>query len=152
MADLRTNSAASLDHHSAPGPSAGAIRESPEPPPASAQGSAGLPSGWQTISEQRDFYDERDCLDPSHGLASDKLKNRNEDDVVIFDYPLNPDYLTCTSGSPPVEEGGPSPGHFSADNAIFFQVSKNELIESEKFDQIINSPPLLSRGARLGVM
>ncbi|PUU82949.1 hypothetical protein B9Z19DRAFT_1061381 [Tuber borchii] len=111
-----------------------------------------LPAGWQTIGEQRDFYDERDCLDPSHDLASDKLKTRNENDVVIFDYSLSPDYLNRTSGSPPVEEGGSSPGHPSADNAVFFQVSKNDLIKSEHFDQIINSPPLLSRGARLGII
>ena len=125
-----------------------------EPPePALPRESAGCLVGWQTIGERRDFYDERDCLGPSHNLASDELKNRKEDDVVIFDYFLDPDYLTCASGNPnpPVEEGCPSK-QFSPDNGIFFQVSKDELIGSNQFGRIINSPPLLSRGPRLGVM
>jgi len=133
MADLPTNSATSLDYHSVSG------------------ASAGRPASWQTIVEQRDSYDERDCLDPSHSLASNKLKDRNEDDVVIFNYSLNPDYLNNADGNP-FEEGGPSSGHFSADDDIFFQVSKHELIEPAQFDRIINSPPLLSPGARLAVM
>ena len=152
MSDLHANSGALPDHNSLLGASADSTREPPEP--ALPRGSAGCLAGWQTIGEQRDFYDEQDCLDPtSHNLASDELKNRKEDDVVIFDYFLDPDYLTCASGNPnpPVEEGCPSK-QFSPDNGIFFQVSKNELIKSKQFDRIINSPPLSEGGPRLGVM
>jgi len=113
-------------------------------------------AGWDTIDEQRDFYDERDCLDPSHHLASEKLKNRAEDDVIIFDYSLDPDYLKSTERYPPIEEGAPSSGPFGVDDDIFFRVSKNQLIGSKQFDQIINpsnEPRLtVSRGPRLNVM
>lgn len=134
MSDLHANSGALPDHYSRLGASALA--------------------GWQTIGEQRGFYDEQDCLDPNHNLASDELQNRKEDDVVIFDYFLDPDYLTCASGNPnPLVEGGcPSSRQFNPDNGIFFQVSKNELIKSKQFDRIINSPPLSEGGPRLGVM
>jgi len=156
MDNLGTNSAPA-DPHSAPGPSAEPIHESSQPPqqsPTPPQELADRFAGWETIDEQRAFYDERDCLDPSHNLSSKTLK-RNEDNVVIFDYSLDPDYPSRADGNTPAEEGGPSPGHFSAED-IFFQVPKHELIESKQFDQIINpakEPQLIrSRGPRLGIM
>ena len=151
MDDLGRNIAAPAGFLFAPGPSA----QSSPLPPAPSQELASRFAGWETIGEQRDFYDDQDCLDPSHHLASKKLQNRGEDDVVIFDYSLYPDYLN-RAGEDPFEEGGPSSGHFSADDDIFFQVPKNELIESRQFYQIINltKEPLLisSRGLRLGIM
>ena len=156
MENLGTNSAP-MDPHSAPGLSAGPIHESSQPSQQSPTLSRELAdrfAGWKTIDEQRAFYDERDCLNPSYNLASKNL-NRNEDDVVIFDYSLDPDYPSRADGNTPAEEGGPSSGHFSADD-IFFQVPKHELIESKQFDQIINpakEPRLIrSRGPRLSIM
>jgi len=112
--------------------------------------------GWETIGEHGESYDEGDCLDPSRSLASEKLKIRKDDDVVIFDYSLDPCYLTGVHGDPPVFEADSSLGLLGADDDIFFRVSKNELIESKQFEQIINpdeeSPRVLSRGPRLGVM
>ena len=74
---------------------------------------------------------------------------------MIFAYSLDPDYLSRGSGNP-VEEGGLSSQRFGADDDIFFRVSKNKLIESKQFDQIINpteEPPLtLSLAPRLGIM
>ena len=111
---------------------------------------------WKTIGEQRDFCDEQDFFNPNCSLASERLKNRKEDDVVIFDYSLDPDYLSPAGGNPPVEEGGPSSRDFAVDDDIFFLVPKNKFIESNQFDQIINpgreSLQMLSRGARLGIM
>ena len=75
---------------------------------------------------------------------------------MIFDYSLDPDYLKSAERYPPVEEGAASPGPFGVDDDIFFQVSKNQLIGSKQFDQIINpsnEPRLtVSRGPRLNVM
>ena len=158
MADDGTGSAAPPEPLGTSQLAPGSINQSSEPPPPSpgpSQESANYFDGWRTIGEQQDFYDEQDCLHPSHNLASEKLKPRTEHHVVIFDYSLNPDYLNRADGNP-FEEGGLSPGHFSADDDIFFQVSKNEFIESKQFDQIINftkEPPLIpSRGQRLGIM
>ena len=155
MDNLGTNSAP-MNLHSAPGLLAGPIHESLQPSqqsPTLSQELADPFAGWETIDEQRDFYDERDCLNPSHNLARKSLK-RNEDNVVIFDYSLDPDYPSRADGNTPAEEGGPS-RHLSADD-IFFQVPKHELIESQQFDQIINpakEPQLIrSRGPRLGIM
>ena len=117
----------------------GPIHGLPQLPPLSHE-SADFFGGWQTISGQRGFRDERDYLDPSHNLASKKLRARKEDDVVIFNYSLNPPCLSSADGNTPAEEGGPSSGHFSATDDIFFRVPKNELIESKQFVQIINSP------------
>jgi len=119
--------------------------QSPEP----SQEPADHLDGWRTIGEQQPFYDEQDCLHPSHNLVSGKLKTRTDDHVVIFDYSLNPDYPGHADGGTPVGEGGDS----SADDDMFFRVSKNELIESKQFDQIINpdEESSLSR-ARLGIM
>ena len=142
---------------STPGPSTRPIHESSRrsrQSPAPSQELADRFAGWETIDEQRAFCDERDCLDPSYNLASKNLR-RNEDNVVIFDYSLDPDYLNHADGNTPVEEGDPSSGHFSAHD-IFFQVPKDELIGSKQFDQIINptKEPLSirSRGQRLGIM
>ncbi|PUU82943.1 hypothetical protein B9Z19DRAFT_1073806 [Tuber borchii] len=112
--------------------------------------------GWETIGEQQDFYNEQDCLRPHHNLASEKLKTRKEDDVVIFDYSLDPGYGRCVDGNPLVEAGGPSSRHSGTDDSRFFRVSKKEFIGSSQFDQTINptkeSWPILSRGPRLAIM
>lgn len=105
-------------------------------------------SGWQTIGGQRGFCDERDYLDPSHNFTSQKLRARKKDDVVIFNYSLNPLHLGRADGSLLAEEGGPSSGHFNAADGIFFQVPKNELIESKQFVQTINP----RQEPRLGIM
>jgi len=111
--------------------------------------------GWEAIGEQPDFYDERGCLHPSHNLVSEKLKNRREDDVVIFDYSLNPDYLKRVDRNA-FEGGGLSAGLFSEDDDIFFQVSKDRLKDSKQFDEIINHtralPLIQSPEPRLGIM
>ncbi|PUU79853.1 hypothetical protein B9Z19DRAFT_1063928 [Tuber borchii] len=158
MDDLGRNIAAPAGLLFASGPSAGPShrlsQSSPLPPPPS-QELASRFAGWETIGEQRNFYDDRDCLDPCYHLTNEKLKNRGEDDVVIFDYSLDPNYLSPARGNPPVEEGGPSSRRFGADDDIFFRVPKNKFIRSNQFDQIINpgreSPQIPSRGARLEV-
>ena len=139
--------------------SPGSIKIIPHSPPPSPWLSLKLADhfeGWETINQQRAFYDERDCLGPSHNLTSEKLKNRKEDDVVIFDYSLDPDYLKSANWYLPVEEGGPPSGRFAQDDDLIFRVSKDNLLKSKQFDQIINpakEPRLLeSRGPRLGVM
>ena len=158
MADDGTDSAALLEPPKASQLPPGLRNQSSRPPPLSPKLSrepVDYFDGWRTIGEQQDFYNEQDCLHPSHNLTSGRLKLRNEHDVVIFDYSLYPDYLN-RADEDPFEEGGPSSGHFSADDDIFFQVSKNELIGSKQFDQIINltKEPLQisSRGLRLGIM
>lgn len=116
-------------------------RSAPEPP-----------VSWQTIGEQRDFYDERDCLGPSNSLANERLKNRTERDIVIFSYSLDPNYLRRASGNP-AERNGPSSRPFDADHDIFFPVSKDDLIESRQFAQIINpTEEPLPIQSRLGIM
>lgn len=131
-------------------------RPTPEPPAGpqlsqQPQGPATPELGWQTIDEQRDFYDEWDCLHPGY-LASEKLKNRGEKDVVIFDYSLDPDYLSRADGNPQVDGGSPSSGHPSSGGDRFFQVPEDELITPDKFDQIIKPQLILSPGPRLGIM
>ncbi|PUU82950.1 hypothetical protein B9Z19DRAFT_1190011 [Tuber borchii] len=159
MADDGIDSAALLEPPRASQPPPESTNQSSRPPPLSpehSRESVDYFEGWKNIGEQQDFYDEQDCLHPSHNnLASEKLNTRRDDHIVIFDYSLNPDYLNRADGNP-FEEGSPSSEHFSADDDIFFQVSKNELIESKQFDQIINitkEPPLIpSRGQRLGII
>ena len=91
----------------------------------------------------------------SHNLVSDKLKTRREDDVVIFDYSLNPGYLKHFDRNLSKEDSQLE-GLFSEDDDIFFQVSKDRFIGSEQFNQIINltrGPPLIQSGEpRLGIM
>ena len=159
MDDLGRNIAAPAGFPFTPEPSAGPSRRLSQSwplPPVPSQELAYHFAGWETIGEQRDFYDDRDCLDPGHHLASEKLQNRGENDVVIFDYSLDPDYLSPARGNPPVEESGPSSRRFGADDDIFCRVPKNGLIESNQFSQIINpgreSPQIQSPGTRLGIM
>ncbi|PUU79855.1 hypothetical protein B9Z19DRAFT_1080740 [Tuber borchii] len=156
MDDLGRNIAAPLGSLFTPEPSAGPSQILPQSWPLPSRELASRFAGWITIGEQRDFYDDRDCLDPCHHLASEKLQYRGEDDVVIFDYSLDPDYLSPARGNPPVEEGGPSSRRFGANDDIFFRVPKNKFIRSNQFDQIINpgreSPQIPSRGARLGII
>ncbi|PWW79093.1 hypothetical protein C7212DRAFT_360614 [Tuber magnatum] len=122
---------------------------SPVPP----RESAARFAGWETIGEQNDFYDLRDCLHPGYRLASDKLKSRKEDDVVIFDYSLDPGSRSRVDGNPLFEQGSPPSGHFRSDNDRFFRVSRAQLIGSKEFGQITKEPRLtLSRGPRLGVI
>ncbi|PWW79095.1 hypothetical protein C7212DRAFT_360616 [Tuber magnatum] len=98
-------------------------------------------TGWETIAQQPHFYDDQDCLHPGHKLTGEKLNNRKADDVVIFDYSLCPDYLS---------EGGPSSGDPNPDNDALFKVSKDKLMESDQFDQIIN--PAKKSLRRLGII
>ena len=157
---LGTNSAAPLNPRSTPQPPVDPIHRLPQlrPPlvPAPLQEPAGHFNDWQTIGEQRDFYDERDYLDPGHNLTSKKLRTRGEDDVVIFDYSLDPDSRTRESGNPAVWGSSPSSQHFGADDDIFFRVPKNELLESKQFNKMINptreSRLIQSWGPRLGIM
>lgn len=111
--------------------------------------------GWEPIGEQPRFYDEQDFLCPGSNLTSQKLSNRKADEVVGFDYPVDPDYLGYVGEYPPDEEGDLSPG-FSEDNDIFFRVSKDRLIDSREFNQIINHTrePRVerSRVPQLGIM
>lgn len=151
MDNLGTNSAAPLNPRSTTESFAGAIHKlsqrSPPSPALPEEPPTGF-AGWETINEERASYDGRNCLDSSHNLTSEKLGNRREDEVVIFDYSLNSDH-------PPVERGGPSSERFSAGSDIFFRVSKNGLVMSKQFDRIINpTKPRLpqSWGPRLGVM
>ena len=108
--------------------------------------------GWNIIGEQRGFYDEQDCLRPSRNLVSENLRNGREDDVVIFDYSLGPGYLQRIDGDTVVGQDGSSSEHSSADDDIFFLVSKDRLIESQQFNKIINLANEPARGQRLGIM
>lgn len=81
---------------------------------------------------------------------SEKLKDRKEDDVVIFNYSLS-----RADGNPPVERGGPSSRNFSEDDDIFFQAPKDTFIGSEQFSQVINpakEPRLIQSRERLAIM
>ena len=148
-----TNSTTPLDTHSTSGPSGGSAHQSSQalPPPSTPpQESPALSNGWKIIDEQ-DFSDELDFLSPSYNLRSGELRNRKEDDVVIFHYSLS-----RGNGKLPVEEGGPSSEHPSGDDDVFFLVSKDRLTESEQFNQIINPTKdhrlIQSRGSRLAIM
>jgi len=151
MGDLGTNSAAPVFPHSTLEPPAVSTHSSEGLPPTLVQESPDHCDGWKTISEQQDLYDEKDFLCPSYNLTSEKLKDRKEDDVVVFGYSLS-----GADENPPAEEGGPSSGHFSAHDDIFFQVSKTELVRSRQFNKIINPinerRPIHSWGQRLVIM
>ena len=72
---------------------------------------------------------------------------------MIFDYSLNPSYLSSVDGNPLDQEDGPSWGCFSAEDDRLFRISKNGLIGSKEFSEIIEEPGwMLSRGKRLGIM
>ena len=147
-----TNSTTPLDTHSASEPSGGSTHQSPALPPSPALAEESLDHfhGWKTIREQQGFYDEEGFLYPSCNLTSKKLKDRKEDDVVIFNYSLS-----RADGNSPVERGGPSSRNFSEDDDIFFQVPKDALIRSEQFIQTINpekEPRLIQSRERLAIM
>ena len=92
MEDLGTKSVATLGPGSAPEPSPGSARQSSQARQLSsgqAQESPDRFGGWKTVGEQRDFYDEKDFL-PCSNLRSEKLEDRKEEDVFIFDYSLSP--------------------------------------------------------------
>ncbi|PUU82947.1 hypothetical protein B9Z19DRAFT_253988 [Tuber borchii] len=79
MGDPGTNSAGPSGPRLTLEPSAGSIHElsqlsplSPTPP----QESLTRFTDWETIGEQRDFYNEKDCLHSNHNLASEKLKKQ----------------------------------------------------------------------------
>jgi len=159
MGDSCTNSATPLDPGSTLEATEGSIHalsHLPSLPPKLGQEPQDSRCGWETIGGQRDFYDERDCLDPSYNLVREKLKDRGRDDVVIFRYPLDPDNLSRVEGDPPVGGGCPSSVPFCADNDIFFRVPKNELLESKQFNQTIKpekeSQPIQTRRLRLGIV
>jgi len=140
------------------GSALGFIGQSSQPsqlPPVFSQESADRFEGWKIIVK-RVSYDEQDLLHPSLNLANEGLRARGEDDVVIFDYSLDPDYISHADRNPRAGEDGPSSGHLSADDDIFFRVPKKEFLGSKQFDQIINptkEPQLiLSRRLRLNIM
>jgi len=153
MGDIGPNTAIPLGPHSTLEPPAGSVHQSswgPPLPPTPLQESSDHFGAWKTIGEQQEFYDEKDFLRPSYNLTSEKLKDRKEDDVVIFDYSLG-----GSDESPPVEGGGPSSGGSDEDDDRFFQVSKDRLIESEQLNQIINltkEPGPIQSRARLCIM
>ena len=68
--------------------------------------------------------------------------------MVVFDYPLDPNYLGSGSDLPP--------GGFSQDNDKFFRASKDALIHSKEFNQVINPTKetqlTRSRVPHLGIM
>ena len=148
-----TNSTPPLDTHSTPEPSAGSSRQSSQalpPSPALAEESLDHFHGWKTISEKQGFYDEEGFLDPNCNLKSEKLKDRKEDDIVIFNY-----LLSRTDEIPPTEGSTPSSGSIGEDDDIFFQVPKSTLIGSEQFSQVINpakEPRLIQSRERLAIM
>jgi len=151
MGDLGKDSATPRDASSALGPPLESTHQSSQapPPPTLAQESPDRFDGWETVGGQQDFYDEEGFLYPSYSLTSEKLKDRKEDDVVIFDYSLS-----RADGNPPVEENGPSSGRFEVDDR-FFQVPKDRLVESEQFNQVISAterPRLTQPRARLSIM
>ena len=153
MGRLNMNSAAPLDTHSAPKPFAESIHQSSQalpPSPTLAEESLDYSRSWKTIGGQQGFYDEEGFLHPSRNLTSEKLEDRREDDVVIFNYSLSqPDR------SPPAEGSRPSPGSFGENDDIFFQVPKDTFIESGQFNQVINpakEPRPIQTRARLAIM
>ncbi|CUS12900.1 unnamed protein product [Tuber aestivum] len=107
-------------------------------------------AGWKTIGGQRECYDEGDCLNPSHSLVSEKLRERGEDDVVIFDYSLNPDYLSARD-----EDFGDA-DYEDSDYDVFFRVPKDGLMGSDQLEQIVDQAreprPMPSQGPRLGII
>ncbi|CAZ79523.1 unnamed protein product [Tuber melanosporum] len=117
-------------------------------------GSPTLSSGWEIIEEQRTFYDEQDCLHLGRSLTSDRLGDREENEVVIFEYSLDPDFLDPEDESSGDEEDE-SP---SGDYDVFYRVPKDRLVGSGQFDQIINPTrdprPIISPppGQRLGII
>ena len=148
-----TNSTAPLDTNSTPEPSVGSIHQSSQalpPSPARAEESPDHLHGWKTIGGQQGFYDEEGFLYPSYNLTSEKLKDRKEDDVVIFNY-----YLSRTDGSPPAEGSGLSSGIFGENDDIFFQLPKDTLMGSRQFNQVTNpeiEPRLIQSRERLAIM
>ena len=69
---------------------------------------------------------------------------------MIFNYSLS-----RADGNPPVEGSIASSESFGEDDDIFFQVLKDRLIESEKFNRVINptkEPRLILSRGRLAVM
>ena len=129
MSNPNASHEAQLEPPQAPGSALGSTGQPPQQPPPS-QGLADHVNRWEIIGEQQGFYDEQDCLQPSRNLASEKLSNRGEDDVVIFNYSLDPEYLKGVDGNLLVEEGGSSSEHFSAEDDIFLQMPKDNLIKS----------------------
>jgi len=147
MGDTSKNSAVLLNPSSTPEPSPGSAHQPSQtqpPPPTLAGEPPESIDVWKTIGEQ-DFDNEKDFLYPSRNLTSEKLKNRNEEDVVIFDYSLS-----SADENPPVEGGGPSSGSFREEDNIFFQVHKDRLIESKQLTK--EARLIRSRGPRLDIM
>jgi len=148
-----TTSTAPLEAHSTPKPSGESSHRSSQalpPSPALGEESPNHLHGWKTLGEQQGFYDEEGFLYPSRNLRSKKLKDRKEDDVVIFNYSLS-----RADGDPPAEGSGPSLGSFGENDDIFFQVPKDTLTGSEQFNQVINpemEPRLIQSRERLAIM
>ncbi|RPB03055.1 hypothetical protein L873DRAFT_1841387 [Choiromyces venosus 120613-1] len=117
-------------------------------------------STWDKIrgDEQQRFYDERDCLHPNLTPVSEKLRNREENDVVIFNYSSKPNYPHGVDREGSIERSSSeNEEQFDIENDRFCLVPKEKLIESTEFDQIINLDPgeldsRISRGTRLGIV
>ena len=152
MSHLGTNSTTFLDTHSTPEPSVGSIHQlslTLRPPPPLTEESLNHFHGWKTIGE-RGFSDEEGFLSPRCHLTSERLKDRKEEDIVIFNHLLN-----RADGNPPVERHGSASGSSGEDDYILFQVLKDRLIESEKFNRVINptkEPQPIKFRARLVIM
>ncbi|PUU79841.1 hypothetical protein B9Z19DRAFT_1063916 [Tuber borchii] len=73
-----------------------------QPPPLPLETPA-RPTSWESISEEQDFYDEQGYLRLRQTLSIEKLKDRKEDEVVIFGYSLT---QADTVAGPTVEYHG----------------------------------------------
>jgi len=159
MEGIRTNIAPPPDPLSSPGPSAGPrhqLAQSLQISPVLSVTPGTHYFDSEAIGKLQGFYNEQDFLRPGSNLSSKKLKNRKADSVVVFTYPLDPDYLNREGKYSPVEGGYLSSGPFSEEDLEFSQVSKDRFAESGEFDQIVNPAggPLLtrSRGPQLAIM
>ena len=112
--------------------------------------SAAPPLGWQNIHEQRNFCDEWDCLHPSD-LTNKELQNRGND-IVVYDYSLDSDYLSRANGDHLAEGGSPSSARPGSGSDRFLRVPMNELTSQREFDRKIKPQLVLSPEPRLGIM
>jgi len=121
-----------------------------EPQPSQQPEESAAPFRWQTIDEQKDFCDEWDCLHPSD-LTNEKLQN-SDNDIVVYDYSLDLDYLSRANGDHPSEGGSPSSVRPSSGSDRLLRVPTSELTSQREFDLRIKPQLVLSPEPRLGIM